>query len=66
MAVDWVVFMPPQCVAWDFVFDCDCLRCVPSVSTGDALTPAHNRWFVNYLVGAQDFAADCRALWAGG
>ncbi len=55
MAVDWVMFMPPQCVAWDFVFDCDCLRCVPAVGACFALAPAHNRGLVDHPVGADNF-----------
>ena len=63
MAVGWVVFMPPQCIAWDFVFGGDCLRCVPAVGALFALTAAYNRGLINYVVRSQYF--DLRAVAAG-
>lgn len=66
VVVYWVVLKPMQVVARNLLLRCRGLCCVPAVPALLAVTAPDNVGGVDAGVWAQDFAADCRALWAGG
>jgi len=64
--MDRVVLKPMQVMARNLLLRCRGLGCVPTVPALLAVTAPDNVGGVDAGVWAQDFAADCRALWAGG
>ena len=64
--MDRVVLKPMQVMARNLLLRCRGLGCVPTVPALLAVTAPDNVGGVDAGVWAQDFAADCRALWTGG